>query len=574
MQDTSYSYENLFALVRPLRPYIIAVAAFSLIINVLMIAPAIYMLQVYDRAVSAQSIETLVALTLILVFLLISMGALDWVRGLIMVRAGARVELLLSDRVYISTFKQSMGTGAGGSCQHLSDLNGLRSFLGSPAIFAFFDAPWIPVYILIMFAFHSYFGVMALTSVAILVVITFLNQRSTWQDLSKAASEQSLSHDFVSRHLRNAEVIASMGMEPNTRRHWSRHSSRALLLQSHAAERSTFFMALSKSFRITMQSLALGLGAYLAINVEISPGMMIAGSILLGRALAPVDQLVAAWKGFLLAHGQAMRLNRLLLNTPTEDESMKLPMPLGELTVENIEVLPPGRDSAVLHCVSLHLAAGASMGVIGPSGSGKTSLARAILGMWPAASGCVRLDGSDILGWPREQLGPHVGYLPQDVELFDGTVAENIARLGTIDSKEVVKAATLAGVHQMILRLPSGYDTRIFANGGVLSGGQRQRIALARALYGGPKLVVLDEPNSNLDELGEAALGLALQELKTASVTVIVITHKPGILSLLDQILVLKSGSIADLGPSKIITRRYQRNPGRLHAPVVKGVWS
>jgi ATP-binding cassette subfamily C protein EexD len=310
-----------------------------------------------------------------------------------------------------------------------------------------------------------------------------------------------------------------------------------------------------------LQSLALGMGAYLAINLEISPGMMIAGSILLGRALAPVDQLLGAWKGFQAAQQQFQRLEELLVKSPVKAEKMELPVPTGKLSVEAIRVAPPGVQMPVLKGISFELEAGTSLGVIGPTAAGKSTLARALLGIWPAVMGAVRLDGADIYKWDRIDLGPHIGYLPQDIELFDGTISENIARFGDIDAEQIVEAARLAGVHEMILRLPEGYDTVIGANGGTLAGGQRQRIALARALYGKPRLVVLDEPNSNLDDSGEAALRVSLQQLKQSGTTVVVITHRPNILFCVDQILVMKNGQVADFGPADAIMRKYQQQP-------------
>ncbi len=549
----------LLKTLQPLRPYFMGAAGFSFFINMLMIVPAIYMLQVFDRAVGSQSLSTLFMLTLIMVFLLISMGALDWVRGQIMCRAGARLDEILSQRIFDGTFKQSLLTAGRSSTQPLSDLVGLRSFIASPAVNAFFDSPWVPVYILIMFMFHTYFGLLAIFAVALLATITFFNQRLTQAALLEANKEQIWSKNYATRHLRNAEVIESMGMMHNVRARWSEHNQQALGLQGQAADTAGAFTSGSKALRIMLQSLALGMGAYLAINMEISPGMMIAGSILLGRALAPVDQLVGAWKGFQNARQQFERLEELLAKTPLQPDKMELPAPQGRISVEEIRVAPPGTQMPVLKGVSFELEAGGSLGVIGPSAAGKSTLARALLGIWPAAMGAVRLDGADIYKWDRRELGPHIGYLPQDIELFDGSISENIARFGDINSEQIVAAARLAGVHEMILRLPEGYDTVIGASGGVLAGGQRQRIALARAMYGNPRLVVLDEPNSNLDDSGESALRDSLQQLKQAGATVVVITHRPNILFGVDRILVMKDGQAADFGAADMIMRKYQQ---------------
>jgi ATP-binding cassette subfamily C protein EexD len=548
----------------PLRPYILAAGAFSLFINILMIVPAIYMLQVYDRAVGSQSLSTLTMLTLIMVGLLIAFGGLEWVRGQIMNRASIRLDELLSERVFESTFRQSLYMGGRSSAQPLADLYGLRSFLASPGLNAFFDAPWIPIYVLIMFAFHAYFGLLALASVLLLSALTWANQRITQAALEEANTEQLWVSNFANSHLRNAEVIESMGMMNDVRDRWASHNQRVVGLQGVAAERSGVFASTSKSLRIMLQSLALGLGAYLAINMEISPGMMIAGSILLGRALAPVDQLLGGRKAYQQARQQFARLDSLLSKMPQPGEKMDLPEPQGELLVESVIVMPPGASFPSLKGVSFKLPAGTSLGVIGPSAAGKSSLARAVLGVWPTAKGSVRLDGAEIFQWDRSMLGQYVGYLPQDIELFDGTVAANIARFGAIDGDKIVEAAQLAGVHDMILRLPDGYDTVIGAVGGTLAGGQRQRIGLARALYGKPRLVVLDEPNSNLDDTGEIALYSALQKLKAERVTVIVITHRPRLLSGVDKVLVLNDGVATDFGPAGMVMEKY-RKPAQLH---------
>ena len=559
----AFDFKNslLLKTLEPLRPYFYASAGFSFFINILMIVPALYMLQVYDRAVGSQSLSTLLMLTLIMVFLLTSMGGLDWVRGRVMSRAAAKLDEILAERVFDGTFKQSLVTGGRSSTQPLSDLNGLRGFLAGPGVNAFFDAPWVPIYVLIMFLFHTYFGLLAIFAVALLGSITFFNQRLTEAALGDANKEQMWTRNYATRHLRNAEVIESMGMMHNVRERWSEHNQKALGQQAQASDTSGAFTSSSKALRIMLQSLALGMGAYLAINMEISPGMMIAGSILLGRALAPVDQLLGAWKGFQAAQGQFQRLDELLLKSPLDAEKMELPAPTGKISVEGIRVSPPGVQMPVLKGITFELEAGTSLGVIGPSAAGKSTLARALLGIWPAAMGTVRLDGADIYKWDRQELGPHIGYLPQDIELFDGTISENIARFGDINSEQIVEAARLAGVHEMILRLPEGYDTLIGANGGTLAGGQRQRIALARALYGKPRLVVLDEPNSNLDDSGEAALRVSLQQLKESGTTVVVITHRPNILFGVDQILVMKEGVAADFGPAEAIMRKYQQQP-------------
>ncbi|MEH6637037.1 MAG: type I secretion system permease/ATPase [Halioglobus sp.] len=556
---TDLKQSPLLKMLAPLRPYIVAAGVFSMFINILMIVPAIYMLQVYDRAVGSQSLSTLSMLTLIMVGLLIAMGGLTWVRSQIMGRASGRLVEILSARVFDSTFRQALFSGGRSSVQPLTDMNGLRAFLFGPGVNAFFDAPWVPIYILIMFAFHAYFGLLAIASVLLLGALTWINQRSTHSVLEEANEEQQQAGFFATSHLRNAEVIESMGMIDDVRDRWLQHYQRGVVLQAGAAEKSGWIASTSSTLRIMLQSLALGLGAYLAINLEISAGMMIAGSILLGRALAPVDQLVGGWKALNQARQQFDRLDTLLRRLPPVAEKMELPAPVGNLSVDSIVVAPPGGRVPVLKGVSFNLQAGTALGVIGPSAAGKSSLARALLGIWPALSGSVRLDAADIYKWDRAELGQYVGYLPQDIELFNGTIAENIARFGKIDEVQVVEAARLAGVHEMILRLPDGYDTVIGVAGGALAGGQRQRIGLARAIYRKPRLVVLDEPNSNLDDVGEAALCKALQSLKAEGITVVVISHRSSILSVVDKVLVLKDGTALDFGPVKEVIEKYKR---------------
>ncbi len=555
----------------PVRQHFYAAFGFSLFINILMIVPAIYMLQVYDRAVGSGSQSTLLMLTIMMVFLLASMGALDWVRGQIMVRASAKINEILALRVFDASFKQSLQSGGmKSSPQPVNDLIGLRQFLTGPGLNAFFDAPWIPIYILIMFLFHTYFGLLALFSVALLGVLTYVNQQLTSKQLAEANREAMWANNYTTRNLRNAEVIESMGMMAEVSDRWWQRNTKVVSLQSSASDTAGGLTASSKALRIILQSLALGLGAHLAINLEISPGMMIAGSILLGRALAPVDQLVGAWKNFQNAREQFMRLDKLLEDFPEDKQRMELPEPQGNLSVEQIVVAPPGSRQPVLRGVSFVLPRGTSLAVIGPSAAGKSSLARALLGIWPLLAGAVRLDGASMGKWDRKLLGPHVGYLPQDIELFDGTISENIARFGEISSEQIVIAARLAGVHEMILRLPEGYDTVIGQAGGALSAGQRQRIGLARAVYGQPKLVVLDEPNSNLDDVGEIALKEAIVQLKALGTTLVIISHRPSVLSVVDKILILREGQMAEFDDAAAITQKVQQAAAQARQAVAR----
>ena len=534
-------------------------AFFSLFINLLMITPAIYMLQVYDRVLSSGSESTLLVITLLLVFLFIAMGLLEWMRSLILVRVSSKLETLLNSRLFTVSFKQALYSGGQNSNgQPLEDLTALRQFMTGNGLFAFFDMPWIPIYMAILFLFHPAIGWLAVATAIILVVFAIFNEKSTSKWLQRANVLAMQNRSMLGKNLMNAEVVESMGMLGNLKGRWLEQVNKVLFLQSKASTNAGFWVSLSKVFRMTAQSLVLGLGAYLALQQEISPGIMIAGSILLGRALAPIDLLIGTWKGFIAARGQYTRLNELLKKVPQEGEPMQLPDPEGNIRVENILVVPPGGKIPVVKGVNFAVEKGQLIGVIGPSGAGKSTLARALLGVWPIHSGKVRLDGADIAQWDREALGSFIGYLPQDVELFQGTISENIARFGAVDPNKVIAAAMKADVHEFILRLPAGYDTVISGSGGVLSGGERQRIGLARALYGDVRLVVLDEPNSNLDDQGEQALMNALITLKSEQVTVLIISHRPSVLKVVDQIILMKEGVLVDYGTTANVLAKLQ----------------
>lgn len=532
-----------------LKQHLIYAGSFSAAVNLLMLVPIIYMIQVYDRVVSSGSMSTLAMLSLIMVFLLMASGGFEWVRSMIMINAGTHIEKMYRDRVYNATFKQAlMNGGAAGSLPN-NDLLALRQFLTGNGLFAFFDAPWYPIYVGVMFAFHPWFGVLGIIAGVLMVALAYATEKLTNNKLQDANAEANWVTGQISGSIRNAEVIAAMGMNDDLRHRQQVRGDKVLSLQNDASRWAGLLSNLSKSLRLIMQSSTLGLGAYLVIKHEISPGMMIGGSLLLGRAMAPIDILVGNWKGFSVARGQYARLKGLLDATPEEAEKMDLPAPHGKLSLDQVSVVPPGGRVPVVRGVTLELAPGESLGIVGPSASGKSSLARSILGIWPAVGGKVRLDGADIAQWDRVKLGPYVGYLPQDIELFNGSISENIARFGDLDSEKIVDAAKLAGVHDLILHLPQGYDTQIGGQGGNLSGGQRQRIGLARAVYGNPKLIVLDEPNSNLDDQGERELVVALQRVKSTGCTVVVITHRTMLLQSVDKILVMKDGQTVNLGP-------------------------
>ncbi|WP_296233917.1 type I secretion system permease/ATPase [uncultured Pseudomonas sp.] len=532
----------------------ISVGVFSFFVNALMLVPSFYMLQVYGRVVTSGSISTLVMLTIIMAVLMMTMGSLEWARSRVMVRVSTKLDVMLSRQVYRASFKRALDSGGmDASAQPLNDLTGLRQFLTSNGLFAFFDAPWLPIYIGVMFLFHPWFGWLAIASAIVLLLLAFANEKLTGKALAEANKQNIAANLYTTKNLRNAEVIESMGMLETLMARWAQRQKKVLLLQSLASDSGGTVSSISKTFRTFVQSLVLGLGAYLAVKHELNPGLMIAGSILLGRALAPIDMIIGSWKGFTSARSQYTRLNEILDKQLAEPERMSLPSPKGEVRVENLIISAPGSKAPIIRNVSFAAAAGSIVGVIGPSASGKSTLARALLGVWAPQHGVVRLDGADVNAWDKRELGPHVGYLPQDIELFEGTVGDNIARFGDIDAAKVVEAARIAGVHEMILQLPDGYDTVIGGDGVNLSGGQRQRIGLARALYGDPRLIVLDEPNSNLDEVGERALAAALRVLKARGATVFVITHRTSILDQLDRLLVLRDGAIALYGPRELV---------------------
>ena len=545
------NHENsLQAALKACKGAFISVGVFSLFVNALMLVPTFYMLQVYGRVLTSNNVTTLVMLTIIMSILVITSGTLEWVRSRIMVRVSTKLDVLLSRHVYKASFKRALESGGmDASAQPMNDLTSLRQFLTGNGVFAFFDAPWLPIYIAVMFMFHPYYGWVAIASAIVLLILAYANEKVTGKALGEANKENIAATLNTTKNLRNAEVIESMGMLDTLIARWSQRQRKVLLLQSNASDKGGVVSTLSKTFRSWVQSLILGLGAYLAIQHEINAGLVIAGSVLLGRALAPIDLIIGSWKGFISARTQYNRLNDILDKMHAEPQRMPLPAPKGNIQVENLIIGAPGSKTPILKGIGFGVPAGAVVGIIGPSASGKSTLARALMGVWAPQHGSVRLDGADLHQWDKELLGPHIGYLPQDIELFEGSISENIARFATIDPEKVVQAAQIAGVHEMILLLPEGYDTVIGSDGVNLSGGQRQRIGLARALYGIPKVILLDEPNSNLDEVGERALAHAIQYLKQAGSTVFVITHRTSILSQLDRLLVMQNGAITMYGP-------------------------
>ncbi|ABC24635.1 type I secretion system permease/ATPase [Rhodospirillum rubrum] len=537
----------------------VSTMAFSFFINLLLFVSPLYMLQVYDRVLTSRSNSTLVVLTLAAVGALIVLGLIEAVRSRILVRTGALIDTELNTRVFSSVFQQAVRRPAAGYTQALRDLDTLREFLTGSGLIVFCDAPWAPLFIALGFVLHPLLGLVSLFGAIVVFALAIVNNLGTRGLLKDAGTVSMHANNYVSSSLRNAEVLEAMGMMSNIQRRWSERHDAVIGLQAKASDRASAVMAASKSFRMGLQVAILGTGAYLAIHSEISPGTMIAASIIMGRALQPVEMAVGQWKGLVAARGAYERLTDLLANNAAGKDTMTLPRPEGRVSLQQVVIVPPGSSVPALRGVTLDIAPGEVLGVIGPSAAGKSTLARALVGVWPPVQGIVRLDGNDLRHWKSEEIGPHLGYLPQDVELFDGSVAENIARFGDIDPDKVIAAARKAGVHDMVQKLPEGYDTKIGVGGQALSGGQRQRIALARAVYNDPVLVVLDEPNASLDADGEAALMVAIDGMRAAGQTVVVITHKPTLLNAVDTVLVLKGGLVEMKGPRADVLSKFAR---------------
>lgn len=526
------------------------IAIFTACINILMLVPSIYMLEVYDRVLVSRNETTLYVLSAMTVGLFILISVLEYIRSMVVIRIGAKMDTFLNNRVYTAAFEQNLRSTGVNAGQALNDLTTIRQFVTGNGMFAFFDAPWFPIYLLVIFVFNFWMGLFAFVSVALLVGLAWLNEIVSRKPLAEANGTAIRSSNMATNNLRNAEVIEAMGMLPNMRKRWYSEHVKFLKLQAEASQKASRVSSITKFVRIAVQSLILGVGALLVIMGQVTSGMMIAGSILLGRALAPVEQIIAVWRQWSSVVSAYKRLQNLLENNPPREAGMELPKPLGALSVEGVTAAPPMVAVAVLKSVSFQINPGDCLGVIGPSGSGKSTLARLVVGVWRAAVGKVRLDGADVFLWNKDELGPHMGYLPQDIELFAGTISENIARFGEVDAEQVVAAAKLAGVHELILRLPEGYDTPIGDGGLGLSGGEKQRLGLARALYGEPSLIVLDEPNSNLDDIGEIALTQAIIRLRQMRKTVILISHRPSIIRETNKLLVLRDGMVSAFGPT------------------------
>jgi len=548
-------------LISRFRIYFVFAAFFSLVINALLLVPPIYMLQVFDRVLTSRSEETLVYLTVGGLSALVVMALLDMVRARLLGVVGAALDRRLGPRVLDGLIAQTARLGGSAYVNGLRDVNTLRTFLGGPGLLALFDAPWLPFFLLIIFLFHPLLGAVALTGALAMVATAALNERLTRKPAEEAQMQARRAGRYIDGAVRNADVVAALGMLPAVAKRWAEVNDTALRQQIRASRIGGVFSGLTKFARQFIQLAMLGVGAWLVVDQHVTAGIMIAATILLSRALAPVETLVAGWRTLIEARLAWRRLDELLSANPPMASQIDLPAPSGRLEVDRVLFGMKGAERPILRGVSFALAPGEALGVVGPSAAGKSTLARLVVGVWKPMGGVVRLDGADVAAWPREHLGPHIGYLPQDVELFAGTVAANIARLGAPDSAEVVRAAQRAHVHDLILRLPKGYDTEVGEGGQLLSPGQRQRIGLARALYGNPRLIVLDEPNANLDIEGERALQAALRGMKEAGITALIIAHRAAILGGVDKLLVLREGTVEKFGPARELMQPMPTRP-------------
>lgn len=557
----AFSFFSRSELTRTLRLFkyeFLIVGLFSMVANLLMLAPTLYMLQVYDRVLVSRSELTLIFVSLITLFLFGVMAFSEWARSRLLVRIGVRLDAALGTRVFNASFEANLSRSGAAAQRSFQDLIELRQFVTGNGTLAFFDVPWMPVYLAVLFFLHPFLGWVALAFTLVQLALAWFGHRNTVAPADAASKAGQAANLFLQTKLRNTEVVESMGMLGGLQKRWAERHAHYMEQQGASQALSHRISAISKWVRYCQQSFALAAGALLVIDGQLTAGAMIAANVLMGRALAPIDQLVGTWRGFLSARNAFERLESLLEAHPERDPALTRVAPRGALRLQQVVASAPGRKEPILKGVDLQADVGTVTVVLGPSGSGKSTLARVLMGIWPDVRGEVLLDERPLSGWDRTELGPHVGYLPQDVEMFDGTIAENIARFSDVDSEKVIAAARSAGLHEMILRFPKGYDTPMGEAGGLLSGGQRQRVGLARALYGNPAVIVLDEPNANLDDAGEAALMQAVREFKTKGRTIFLITHRPGAIAVADQLVVLQDGRVQAQGPRDAVLAQLQ----------------
>lgn len=525
------------------------VGFFSMIANLLMLTPTLYMLQLYDRVLKGQSELTLIVVTLLMVFLYAIMVVAEWLRSRLLVRGGVRLDEAMNAIVFNASFEKNLKRANANPSEAIGDLTVIRQFLTGNGIFAFFDTPWTPIYIAVIFLLNPFLGWVSVFFSIIQLVLAWYNHKATVDDIERSSKAGSESNAYFFSKLRNIEPVHAMGMTGSLRQRWLDLHQDALDQHGHAQHKQHRQQAFSKFVRYTMQSLTLGAGALMVIEGKMTTGGMIAANVLMSRALQPLDLLIVVWKPFIQARDAFFRLEKLFDDFPESPDKPSRPAPQGDVRIDALVATAPGRPEPILDGLDASFAAGTVTAIIGPSGSGKSTLARCLVGAWPEVSGGVLYDDEPIGSWDGEELGPHIGYLPQDIELFEGTIAENISRFGEADPARVIEAAQRTGIHEAILRFPNGYNSPIGEAGALLSGGQRQRIGLARAMYGNPSVLVLDEPNSNLDDAGEKALAQAVGQLKQSGKTVFLITHRLNILGAADRVLALRDGKIEHFGP-------------------------
>jgi len=564
---TDKSTELGAALKRSRRAFI-GIGVFSAVINLLMLTGPLYMLQVYDRVLLSRSMSTLVALSILMGGLYAFMGLLELIRSRVLVRIGNRIEEDLGKRTFDIWIKQGQYGQAKAHVRPLDDLTTVKSFLSGPAPGALFDIPWAPIFIGVVWMLHWTLGLAALAGAVIIFIVAALNEFTTRKTLLESRKQLMASRVIAESSYKQSDSVTAMGMGANIQNRWRATKDEGAMLHMAGSDRAGGYSATTKAFRMFLQSSILGLGCALAVVQIITPGAMIAASIIMGRALAPIQMAIGQWKGFINARGAYDRINAFFQAVPDAAEPLQLPEPTGHIAVQGVTAAPPNTQIAVLHNISFEIKAGQGLGVIGPSASGKSTLAKLLVGVWMPQRGAVRLDGATYDQWNRDVLGPHIGYLPQDVALFDGAIKDNIARFDPQATDEaIVQAAKYADVHDMILQMPNGYDTLIGQGNLVLSGGQVQRIALARALYGDPKLLVLDEPNANLDSDGDKALTHAIAGCRKRGNTVIVMTHRPSAIAAVDTLLMLRAGRIEEFGPKEQVLKNLQNKHKATQSP-------
>jgi PrtD family type I secretion system ABC transporter len=553
-------------LLNELKPRLLAIAGFSFFMNLLLILPSIYMMQVFDRVLTSNSQETLLVLFVGTVIGLLFLLCLDYIRNRLQHVIGNIIDERLSPPVVNTLVGKAARSAGTTKLEGIRDVGAVKTAFSANGLVSLFDAPWVIVYVAVIWFFHPVLGMAAAAAALVMLGLAWLNDRVGRRDMESLQQQSRRASMYVENSMRNAEILQALGMTQGLLARWQDLQGKMAGLQTTASRNSVTFTAISRFVRQAVQVIMMSLGAYLVLTQHASPGIMIATTILLGRAIQPVEQVVGSWRMLVDARAAFYRLQELAREFDTNTKRVTLPRPEGRLTVDSLSYRAPGSEKPILLNVSLGLEPGEALAIIGPSAAGKSTLARILTGIWPPVTGSVRLDGADLAYWPRQDVGPWIGYVPQDVELFDGSVADNIARLGQVDSQAVVAAATRANAHDMILALPQGYDTQVGDGGARLSPGQRQRIALARALFGDPRLVILDEPNSNLDNEGEIALAQAMSSLRKEGVTSVVVTHRPSLIAHVDKVLVLNAGRVQQFGPAREVMKAMQQQ-----AQVIQG---